>query len=130
MSWSLVEKILEETAKHSTFLGKIWIITAFFFRLVFIMRIGDTIYHDEQAQFTCNIRQPGCSNVCFNLYSPLSFIRFAGFHMIILTMPLVFYLVFAAHLVVNDKILNAKGVSPQVFYRANIDRNKPALRAS
>ena len=91
MSWSHVERILEESAKHATVFGKLWILVAFFLRLVFVMRIGDSVYHDEQAQFTCNIKQPGCSNVCFSKYSPLSFIRFTAFQMIMVTMPTVVY---------------------------------------
>ena len=121
MSWSHVERVLEEAAKHSTIFGKIWILSAFFLRLVFIMRIGDTVYHDEQSQFTCNIRQPGCSNVCFNLYSPISFIRFSAFHMIMVTLPVVVYILYAAHTVTNAKHLqNQKGANAP--FKPQLDR--------
>ena len=33
-----------------------------------VTRICDTVYHDEQAAFRCNIKQPGCENVCFNQF--------------------------------------------------------------
>ena len=121
MSWSHVERVLEEAAKHSTIFGKIWILSAFFLRLVFIMRIGDTVYHDEQSQFTCNIRQPGCSNVCFNLYSPISFIRFSAFHMIMVTLPVVMYILYAAHTVTNAKHLQSqKGANAP--FKPQLDR--------
>lgn len=32
MAWHIIEKLLEEVAKHSTFVGKVWITAIFLFR--------------------------------------------------------------------------------------------------
>lgn len=88
------------------------------------MRIGDPIYHDEQQLFTCNIRQPGCNNVCFNKYTPLSFIRFVAFHMVCLTVPVVSYLLFAAHKVLLTKDLNTGPVNNMGYLKPILDRAK------
>ena len=34
MAWHIIEKLLEEIAKHSTFVGKVWITAIFLFRIV------------------------------------------------------------------------------------------------
>ena len=36
---------------------------------------GDRVYADEQSEFKCNTQQPGCNNVCFNSFSPISHLR-------------------------------------------------------
>jgi len=50
-----------------------WLI--FFCRLIIVISIGDSIYGDEQSNFICNTLQPGCSNVCYNQFAPISQIR-------------------------------------------------------
>ena len=97
MAWHIIEKLLEEIAKHSTFVGKVWITAIFLFRIVVVTRICDTVYHDEQAAFRCNIKQPGCENVCFNKFSPISHVRFWGFEIIAVSLPSIIFIVFAAH---------------------------------
>ena len=115
MSWHLVEKALEEAGKHSTWLGKIWILSLFFFRILIITRIGDTVYHDEQAAFRCNNRQPGCENVCFSKYSPLSFIRFCAFQIIMVAIPMVIYILYSAHIVATSNKVNPGGTQNSIF---------------
>ena len=41
MAWHIIEKLLEEVAKHSTFVGKVWITAIFLFR--FWRRISEII---------------------------------------------------------------------------------------
>ena len=31
---------------------------------------------DEQSAFDCNVRNPGCPNVCYSYFAPISQIRF------------------------------------------------------
>jgi len=51
MSWHLLEKLLEEVSKQSTFVGKLWIMFLFVFRIIAITRFGDFLYADEQVAF-------------------------------------------------------------------------------
>ena len=128
MSWHLIEKILEEAGKHSTIIGKLWILSVFFFRVLIVTRIGDTIYHDEQAAFRCNNRQPGCENVCFNKYTPISYIRFCAFQIIIAALPTVFYILFAAHQVAQNEKLNPTGMQHSIF-KVKLEKQQMKLQA-
>ena len=38
--------------------------------------IGEGVYGDEFDNFECVTTQPGCSQVCFNLFAPMSHPRF------------------------------------------------------
>lgn len=75
MAWHIVEKFIEQVGAHSTLIGKFW--TTFFFvlRFLVVVSIADTVFGDEQGSFVCNTLTPGCSNVCFNDFSPISMIR-------------------------------------------------------
>ncbi|XP_078490035.1 gap junction beta-2 protein-like isoform X2 [Ciona intestinalis] len=76
MSWALLEKLLGEVATHSTLIGKYWFSFLFVFRVIVVLSVGDKVYSDEQSKFVCNTLQPGCDNICFNQFSPISHIRF------------------------------------------------------
>ncbi|KAF7659505.1 hypothetical protein LDENG_00297080 [Lucifuga dentata] len=95
MSWSFLTELLNEISKHSMFLGKIWLLIVF--RIVLTAVGGESIYDDEQSKFVCNTQQPGCENVCYNAFAPLSHSRFWVFQVIIITTPTIVYLGFAMH---------------------------------
>ena len=128
MSWSLIEKVLEEAGRHSTWLGKIWILSLFFFRILILYRIGDTVYRDEENYFRCNIRQPGCENVCFSAYSPFSFMRFSAFQIIVITIPTTVYVLYAAHKVSNNKQLNPTGQQAPIL-KCKMDKRQIQLQS-
>ena len=75
MAWHIVEKLLEQTAEHSTLVGKFWVTFFFVLRFLMVVSIADTVFGDDQGKFVCNTLTPGCENVCFNDYSPVSLIR-------------------------------------------------------
>ncbi|KFO93207.1 Gap junction alpha-8 protein, partial [Buceros rhinoceros silvestris] len=72
MSWSFLTRLLEEINNHSTFVGKIWLTVLIVFRIVLTAVGGESIYYDEQSKFVCNTQQPGCENVCYDAFAPLS----------------------------------------------------------
>lgn len=76
MSWSFLTRLLDEISNHSTFVGKIWLTVLIVFRIVLTAVGGETIYYDEQSNFVCNTQQPGCENVCYDAFAPLSHVRF------------------------------------------------------
>ncbi|KAG8516621.1 Gap junction delta-4 protein [Galemys pyrenaicus] len=45
-------------------------------RLGVIILAGSPVYQDEQERFVCNTLQPGCANVCYDIFSPVSHLRF------------------------------------------------------
>ncbi|XP_070814028.1 gap junction gamma-1 protein-like [Chaetodon trifascialis] len=97
MSWSFLTRLLDEISNHSTFVGKIWLTVLIIFRIVLTAVGGETIYYDEQSKFICNTQQPGCENVCYDAFAPLSHVRFWIFQVILITTPTIMYLGFAMH---------------------------------
>lgn len=97
MSWSFLTRLLDEISNHSTFVGKIWLTLLIIFRIVLTAVGGETIYYDEQSKFVCNTQQPGCENVCYDAFAPLSHVRFWIFQVILITTPTIMYLGFAMH---------------------------------
>lgn len=97
MSWSFLTRLLEEINNHSTFVGKVWLTILIIFRIVLTAVGGESIYYDEQSKFVCNTQQPGCENVCYDAFAPLSHVRFWVFQIILITTPSIMYLGFAMH---------------------------------
>ncbi|KFO23034.1 gap junction delta-4 protein [Fukomys damarensis] len=59
-----------------TIVGKLWLLFAVLLRLGVIVLAGYPVYQDEQERFVCNTLQPGCANVCYDIFSPVSQLRF------------------------------------------------------
>ncbi|KAB5578932.1 hypothetical protein PHYPO_G00188170 [Pangasianodon hypophthalmus] len=97
MSWSFLTRLLEEIHNHSTFVGKVWLTVLIVFRIVLTAVGGESIYSDEQSKFICNTKQPGCDNVCYDSFAPLSHVRFWVFQIIMISTPSVMYLGYAIH---------------------------------
>ncbi|KAM4692032.1 gap junction gamma-1 protein [Rhinophrynus dorsalis] len=97
MSWGFLTRLLEEIHNHSTFVGKIWLTVLIVFRIVLTVVGGESIYYDEQSKFVCNTEQPGCENVCYDAFAPLSHVRFWVFQIILVSTPSLFYLGYAIH---------------------------------
>ncbi|XP_032891277.1 gap junction gamma-1 protein [Amblyraja radiata] len=97
MSWSFLTRLLEEIHNHSTFVGKLWLTVLIIFRIVLTVVGGESIYYDEQAKFVCNTNQPGCENVCYDAFAPLSHVRFWVFQIILIVTPSILYLGYAVH---------------------------------
>ncbi|XP_072491077.1 gap junction gamma-1 protein-like [Notamacropus eugenii] len=97
MSWAFLTRLLEAVTQHSTLVGKLWLSVLVVFRLVLLAVGGEAIYRDELSGFSCNTAQPGCQNVCYDAFAPLSHVRFWVFQIILVTAPTVFYLGYAVH---------------------------------
>lgn len=99
MAWHILHGLLEQFRKHSTFPGKIWIAVMFIFRIVVVARIGEQVYHDEQSSFICNTLTPGCTNVCFNRFSPISHLRYWSLMVLVVAMPTILFIFYAMHII-------------------------------
>ncbi|XP_039249747.1 gap junction beta-2 protein-like isoform X2 [Styela clava] len=89
--WHLLEKISEQVTKYSTWLGQLWYICVFVFRLIVVVTIGGAVYGDEQSAFKCSTQEIGCTNMCFNVFSKISHIRFWAFQLLAVATPTVFF---------------------------------------
>jgi len=99
MAWHVVHNLLEQCRKISTFPGKIWIMVMFAFRMVMVARVGDQVYSDEQEFFKCNTQTPGCDQVCFSMFSPISHLRFWSVMVIVTATPPIVFFAYASHII-------------------------------
>lgn len=109
MSWSFLTRLLEEIQNHSTPVGKLWLTTLVVFRIVLTAVGGESIYYDEQSKFVCNSGQPGCENVCYDAFAPLSHVRFWVFQIIFSAMPSLLYMGYAANKISRTKETSGPG---------------------
>ncbi|XP_036428997.1 LOW QUALITY PROTEIN: gap junction gamma-1 protein-like [Colossoma macropomum] len=113
MSWSFLTRLLEEIHNHSTFVGKIWLTVLIVFRIVLTAVGGESIYYDEQSKFVCNTAQPGCENVCYDTFAPLSHVRFWVFQIILVATPSLMYLGYAVNKIARLEEGKESGIASQ-----------------
>ncbi|KAM6970180.1 gap junction delta-2 protein [Aplochiton taeniatus] len=101
--WSILGRFLSEVQNHSTVIGKIWLTMLLIFRILLVTLVGDAVYSDEQSKFTCNTLQPGCNNVCYDTFAPVSHLRFWVFQIVLVSTPSIFYIVYVLHKIAKDE---------------------------
>lgn len=82
-----------------------WLLILVFLRILILIFAGYPLYQDEQERFVCNTIQPGCSNVCYDLFAPLSLFRFWLFQLTILCLPYVAFVTYITHKVLSDFVV-------------------------
>uniref|UniRef100_A0A8D0KFY5 Gap junction protein n=1 Tax=Salvator merianae TaxID=96440 RepID=A0A8D0KFY5_SALMN len=87
MSWGFFRDILSGVNKYSTGIGRIWLAIVFIFRLLVYVVAAEHVWKDELKEFECNIRQPGCENVCFDHFFPVSQVRLWALQLIMVSTP-------------------------------------------
>lgn len=75
----------------------LWLVVAVLLRMLVVVLAGSPIYQDEQERFVCNTLQPGCANVCYDLFSPVSPLRFWLVQSLALLLPSAAFGAFALH---------------------------------
>lgn len=111
--WGTLEGIVKRALHYSTPLGMIWFFILFTFRAFIVTVVGGAVYGDEsvsffeylelyfwtnlkhQGNFKCDTNQPGCQNVCFNRFSPISHMRFWAFQMMFVMLPSIIFMTYA-----------------------------------
>uniref|UniRef100_A0A3Q2DH41 Gap junction protein n=1 Tax=Cyprinodon variegatus TaxID=28743 RepID=A0A3Q2DH41_CYPVA len=61
---------------YSTAIGRIWLTVLFLFRMLVLGTAAESAWDDEQADFVCNTKQPGCTAVCYDRAFPISHFRY------------------------------------------------------
>ncbi|XP_069502843.1 gap junction delta-4 protein [Ambystoma mexicanum] len=77
-----------------TIVGKIWFTSMIILRTTVIVLAGYPLYQDEQERFVCNTLQPGCSNVCYDIFSPVSHFRFWLAQLLCVLLPIALFEVY------------------------------------
>lgn len=87
MDWKTLQNLLSGVNKYSTAFGRIWLSVVFVFRVLVYVVAAERVWGDEQKDFDCNTKQPGCSNVCYDHFFPISNIRLWALQLIFVTCP-------------------------------------------
>ena len=128
--WSILGRFLTEVQNHSTVIGKIWLTMLLIFRILLVTLVGDAVYSDEQSKFTCNTLQPGCNNVCYDTFAPVSHLRFWVFQIVLVSTPSIFYIVYVLHKIAKDEKLEVQEVARERAQQGGLDEDAGLERGS
>ncbi|KAM9798245.1 gap junction Cx32.7 protein-like [Neosynchiropus ocellatus] len=101
--WELLGRLLDKVQTHSTVVGKVWLTVLFVFRILILSTGADKVWGDEQSDFVCNTKQPGCENVCYDGAFPISHVRFWTLQIIAVATPKLLYLGHVLHVLHEEK---------------------------
>ncbi|XP_004641057.1 gap junction beta-4 protein isoform X2 [Octodon degus] len=87
MNWTFLQGLLSGVNKYSTALSRIWLSVVFVFRVLVYVVAAEDVWDDEQKDFVCNTLQPGCPNVCYDHFFPVSHVRLWALQLILVTCP-------------------------------------------
>ncbi|XP_063791702.1 gap junction alpha-3 protein-like [Pseudophryne corroboree] len=132
--WNLLGKLLEKAQEHSTVVGKVWLTVLFIFRILVLGTAAEKVWGDELSGFTCDTKQPGCQNVCYDRTFPISHIRFWVLQIIFVSTPTLIYLGHILHLVrleekqkQKEKLRQSKG-DPRGDKQLLLESAKPSIK--
>ncbi|XP_045551032.1 gap junction alpha-4 protein [Salmo salar] len=94
--WSFLEHLLEEGQEYSTGVGRVWLTVLFLFRMLVLGTAAESAWDDEQVDFVCNTKQPGCTAVCYDKAFPISHYRYFVLQVIFVSTPTIFYFGYVA----------------------------------
>uniref|UniRef100_A0A8D1NDJ2 Gap junction protein n=1 Tax=Sus scrofa TaxID=9823 RepID=A0A8D1NDJ2_PIG len=80
-----------------TIVGKVWLIFMVLLRMAVLILAGSPVYQDEQERFVCNTLQPGCANVCYDIFAPVSHLRFWLIQSVAVLLPFAIFSVYVLH---------------------------------
>ncbi|XP_069468477.1 gap junction alpha-3 protein-like [Ambystoma mexicanum] len=120
--WSLLGKLLESAQEHSTVVGKVWLTVLFIFRILVLGMAAEKVWGDEMSGFTCDTKQPGCQNVCYDKTFPISHMRFWVLQIIFVSTPTVIYMGHIMHLVRMEEKEKRKEKARQGKKETEVDK--------
>lgn len=103
MNWSVFEGLLSGVNKYSTAFGRIWLSLVFVFRVLVYLVTAERVWGDDQKDFDCNTRQPGCTNVCYDQFFPVSHVRLWALQLILVTCPSLLVVMHVAYRKAREK---------------------------
>ncbi|XP_009975700.1 PREDICTED: gap junction delta-4 protein [Tauraco erythrolophus] len=95
--WDSLGFLIVTLNYNLTIVGKIWLMLIILLRMAVVVLAGYPLYQDEQERFICNTLQPGCSNVCYDLFSPVSHFRFWVIQTISILLPYAAFSIYVLH---------------------------------
>ncbi|XP_009893392.1 PREDICTED: gap junction delta-4 protein [Charadrius vociferus] len=95
--WDSLGFLIVTLNYNVTIVGKIWLMLVILLRMAVVVLAGYPLYQDEQERFVCNTLQPGCSNVCYDLFSPVSHFRFWLIQTVSILLPYAAFSIYVLH---------------------------------
>ncbi|XP_043914788.1 gap junction alpha-4 protein-like [Protopterus annectens] len=124
--WGILEQLLDEVQEHTTSVGKVWLSVLFIFRILILGLAGESVWEDEQSDFTCNTEQPGCENVCYDKAFPISHIRYWILQFIFVSTPTLVYLGHVAYRIKKEERRNLNDSDPKELEEEDNDSKRDA----
>ncbi|XP_031582033.2 gap junction beta-3 protein-like isoform X2 [Oreochromis aureus] len=87
MNWNWLQALLSGVSNYSTVFGRVWLSVVFIFRVMVFVVAAQRVWADERKDFECNTKQPGCVNVCYDHFVPISHISLWALQLIFVTCP-------------------------------------------
>ncbi|KAM9331800.1 gap junction delta-4 protein [Pholidichthys leucotaenia] len=126
MSAPSASEVFFISINHSiTLMGKVWLIVMVFLRILILLLAGYPLYHDEQDRFVCNTIQPGCANVCYDLFSPVSLLRFWLVQLVALCLPYITFVVYVVHKVSSALTVDLSFLRPAKAFQVFKTQQEP-----
>ncbi|CAG5111748.1 Oidioi.mRNA.OKI2018_I69.chr2.g6022.t1.cds [Oikopleura dioica] len=119
MVWGTVESVITKALHYSTPLSYAWLFLLFTFRSFIVAVVGGSVYGDESGNFKCDTNQPGCQNVCFNRFSPISHMRFWAFQLLFVCLPTIIFMGFAQFELAKVNMIKKQKEEEQVKQTSN-----------
>ncbi|XP_062407238.1 gap junction Cx32.2 protein-like [Sardina pilchardus] len=104
--FGFLSKLLDKVAMHSTVVGKVWMSVLFLFRIMVLGAGVESVWGDEHSNLVCDSTRKGCENVCYDLWFPISHVRFWVLQIIFVSTPTLLYLGHAVHVIHREKKLH------------------------
>ncbi|NXN17537.1 CXD4 protein, partial [Indicator maculatus] len=95
--WDSLGLMIVTLNYNVTIVGKVWLMLMLLLRVAVVVLAGYPLYQDEQERFVCNTLQPGCSNVCYDLFSPVSHFRFWLIQTVSILLPYAAFSIYVLH---------------------------------
>ncbi|KAM8872798.1 gap junction beta-6 protein-like [Synchiropus picturatus] len=131
MSWPALYAQLAGANRHSTSLGKVWLSVLFIFRVMVLLVAAESVWGDEQSDFTCNTLQPGCENVCYDQFFPVSHIRLWCLQLVFVSTPTLLVTMYVAYRNHRDRkhLLQQGGGRPAFLHNKGQDSELEILKS-
>ena len=126
--WSLLGRLLDAAQERSTVIGKVWMTVLFIFRILLLGAGVESVWGDEQSGFTCNTKQPGCENVCYDQAFPISHTRFWVLQIIFVSTPTLIYLGHVLHIVRMEQRKRGQEEEQLKGDSDQVQRNRPPVQ--
>ena len=126
MGWVYLYEPVEFLAAQQINSGRFWVIFWCSVRAITILVLGTSTFSKELEMFDCDTRVTGCTELCFNVFSPVSLQRYWSFQLLASGIPSILFLIYADFVLQEVK----KSREKRRYLRLKKDKNKRILRNS